>query len=159
MNYESNLKIVTKTVRFLIFDYKIDTTFLSEEDLIQEGMLALLKAEKIYNKERGAKFETYIRHVIKNRIVDLLRKQNNSPDSGAEQAQNTVGESLEQTFEKMELERALEQTLEGCTEIERAIFNSYVQGYTYSEIAEIFEISKKKIDNTIQKVRGLVRGR
>jgi DNA-directed RNA polymerase specialized sigma24 family protein len=42
-----------------------------------------------------------------------------------------------------------------CNEIERAVFNAYLGGFSYGEIEKIFTINKKKIDNTIQKIKKL----
>ena len=46
---------------------------------------------------------------------------------------------------------------EHCNQLERSIFNAYYKGYSYQEIGEIFEINKKKVDNTIQKILNLAR--
>ena len=144
-------KLVTTVVRRVMFHYRLAHLNLSEDDLIQEGMLALMRAARTFKEDGGAKFETYASRCIHNGIVDIVRREINQPSPI--EAVVEIGDGHE-WVEKREI---LMQALEECTEIERAIFNSFMQGYTYDEIAKIFEIGKKKIDNTIHKVKTKVR--
>jgi len=143
------LKLVTVVVRKIIFTYKVKN--FSEEDLVQEGMLALLKARNTFKEDGGAKFETYASRCIHNRVIDVIRRERGTDSLDFEISSQDDG--VERELRDEILERVLTQ----LNEIERAIFNSYIQGYTYTEIAKIFEINNKKIDNTIQKVKIFVR--
>lgn len=127
-----------------------------EQDLAQEGHIALIRARGTFNAELGIKFETYASRVIKNRFIDLLRRENER--TGLLNDQATTGTTIEDHYnivEKSELVRKILNTQ--CTPIERAIFNSYARGHGYDEISKIFDITKKKIDNTIQKIRNKIR--
>ena len=127
-----------------------------EQDLSQEGHIALIRARQTFNAELGVKFETYASRVIKNRFIDLLRKENES--TGLLNDSATTGATIEDHYnivEKSELVKKILNTQ--VTPIERAIFNSYARGHGYDEISKIFDITKKKIDNTIQKVRNKIR--
>ena len=146
MNYEHE-----RLVRMIIRRFEI--TGISEDDLFQEGMLALLKAEKTYKKQNGAKFETYASVVIRNHIIDVMRTQKDEPIGLNEDI--TVDDQHSDT--QAELLKILHEVLDSCNQFERAIFNAYFQGYSYQEICEIFGISKKKVDNTIQKIRKLAK--
>lgn len=50
----------------------------------------------------------------------------------------------------------LNRILDGMSEVERTVYNLREAGYSYVEISELLNISKKQIDNTLQKVRRLV---
>lgn len=45
------------------------------DDIVNEGVLALIKAVESYDLERGVKFETYAAIRIKGAIIDFVRKQ------------------------------------------------------------------------------------
>ena len=146
--------MVHVVVRKLLFG-RVTPVGLSEEDLVQEGMIALLVADRTFKEDMGAKFETYASRCIHNRVVDVIRRAKRAPESAGDREQD-VGErgQIEDDFEREEI---LKNVLSECNEIERAIFNSYFQGYSYTEIANIFEVPQKKIDNTIQKIKNKVK--
>ena len=131
----------------------------NEQDLMQEGMLALLRARDTFREGSGAKFETYASCVIRNHLIDILRRQKNNPDISSECPDNTANHKFSPEAEEQFLEKSstIKKILTSLPEIERAIFNCYFQGYSYDEIVKIFNTSKKKIDNTIQKVRKLIK--
>jgi RNA polymerase sporulation-specific sigma factor len=136
--------VVRRFVNFDIYD---------EDDLFQEGCIALLKAEKTYNEKRGIKFETYASTVIRNRITDILRKNGEKNEGG--EIDNETGKNLEHEVDFIEKREILNMVLQKCTDIERAVWNAYIGGYSYIEIEKIFAINKKKIDNTVQKIKKL----
>ena len=154
-NYQKLVRAVVfkTTVNFNLAEFS-----LTEDDLIQEGNLALMKAIKTFKPHDGrAKFETYASVCIKNRILDILRSQttdtNVSVDIIPENFLVTDYDYLDLAIKRDILDKALKM-LPG---IERAIFNSYMEGHSYAEISKIFEIAPKKIDNTIQKIKSLVK--
>lgn len=128
-------------------------TGVDEDDLFQEGMLALLRAEKTFDDQKGVKFETYASHVIYNRLIDILRKHQAHYEEEPLPLDTAVGEPLGDEIERRRKLRLVRKVLAGCTDIERAIFNAYYQGYSYKEICGIFDVTTKKIDNTIQKIK------
>ncbi|MCL2850805.1 MAG: sigma-70 family RNA polymerase sigma factor [Firmicutes bacterium] len=151
-------KLVITVVRHTIF--KLDAhPSLGEEDLIQEGLIALLRAKQTFKGDGGAKFETYASTCIRNRLIDILRKESTQipsksigDENNTKYTQSDIDAATRKT-EFLEKEEILKTVLNTCTDIERAILNTYLQGYSYTEIAKIFEISNKKIDNTIQKIK------
>ena len=150
MNYEHE-RLVRAIIRTVIRKFEVPR--IAEEDLFQEGMLALLKAQRTYKSDAGAKFETYASVVIHNRIVDVIRMHKEDLVDLAED----ITADNQQNGKKEELLKILHEVLDNCTEFEKAIFNAYFQGYSYQEICEIFGINKKKVDNTIQKIHRLAR--
>lgn len=145
-NYDRLVRMVVR--RFVNFD------IYDEDDLFQEGCIALLKAEKTYSENKGVKFETYASTIIRNRITDILRR--NGENTAGGEIDNETGKRLEHEVDFIEKKEMLDRALQKCTDIERAIWNAYFSGYTYDEIEKIFTANKKKIDNTIQKIKKLV---
>ena len=124
-----------------------------EEDLVQEGMLAYFKAQSTFDPLRDVKFDTYASRVITNRFIDILRK---GPDVHAVLDEDTTTGVL--TFDDeinlLEIKKILQTHV---TELERAIFNSYIEGFSYEEMGKIFELPRKKIDNIVQKVKRTIK--
>ena len=147
-------RMVRTIARGLMRSY--DVVGLDEEDLVQEGMIALLKAQQTYNEKSNAKFETYASVVIRNRIIDVIRSYKVIEPIKA--TEPTVGEDFDSSGNHVEeLLKILHEVLQKCSDVEKAIFNAYFQGYSYDEICKIFSINKKKVDNTIQKIHRLAR--
>ena len=153
MDFEYELKderLVRTVIRSLMRKYNIFSV--DEEDLFQEGAVGLLKAKMTYKAQSKAKFETYASTVVRNHVLDYLREQNKEP---IPPEGSTVPGKVDPDPALWEiLNRVLK---EHCDPLERSIFNAYYKGYSYQEICEIFEINKKKVDNTIQKILKLAR--
>jgi len=126
---------------------------MDEQDLFQEGMIAYMRATATYNPERDVKLETYATRVITNRFIDLLRKQ---PDTDAmfDDEKTTSDFSLDDEVHLIEIKKIL---ADHVNEIERAIFNSYIEGFSYEEISKIFDRPRKQIDNIVQKVKKIIK--
>ena len=56
-------------------------------------------------------------------------------------------------FKQSQIEK--EAFLAKLQELERKIYKRHEEGYRYDEIAKMYHITKKKVDNTIQKIRKL----
>ena len=127
----------------------------TEQDLIQEGMLAYMKAEKTFDANAGAKFETYASRVITNRFIDLIRR---APAGTSQINDDTFGNGtdFDNEIKVIEIKKVLK---ENVCEVERAIFYGYIEGLTYEEISKIFELPRKKIDNIVQKVKKIIKER
>jgi RNA polymerase sporulation-specific sigma factor len=125
---------------------------IKEEDLFQEGMLAYMKAQMTFNPERGTTLDTYASTVIKNRFIDLIRKEQDTKKLTIDPQDS--GFTIEDEMNLAEIKKIL---FKSVTEIERAIFNSYIEGISYDEIGKIFDKTRKKIDNTVQKVKRIIK--
>jgi len=55
--------------------------FAHTDDIVNEGVIALMKAIDKYDEEKNAKFDTYINKRIKGLIIDMARKQDWVPRS------------------------------------------------------------------------------
>ncbi|MDR0384424.1 MAG: sigma-70 family RNA polymerase sigma factor [Christensenellaceae bacterium] len=149
--------VVTKLIRNGR-DKRIHLNNMEEEDLTQEGFIALLKARKTFEKDKGVKFETYASKIINNRIIDILRTQKNNENNYGIDADAFSGNDLQARFNEISIYSGVLNVINTkCSEIEKLIFSSFINGYSYKEIESKLSINKKKIDNTIQKVRRLTK--
>ena len=82
LRYEHIVKCVAMQVR------GIYSGFAQVEDIINEGLLTLLKAVDKFDPDKGVKFETYVSKRIRGMVVDLARKQDWMPRSVRKKAKD-----------------------------------------------------------------------
>lgn len=162
----------TEYVRYLARPY-----FLAggdAEDLIQEGMIGLIKAIREYDASQNASFKTFASSCIKNKLFTALKKaarNKHSPlnhyisleapffDSNPEHpdfALTALGASSDpvelvignEAFK--ELSQALRGLLSG---FEAKVLDLYLEGRSYQEISNITSKPAKSIDNAVQRIR------
>lgn len=138
------------------------------EDFVQEGLLSFLLASKTYEPELGASFKNYAVKCTKNRFSDIIKKSNNKsavPSSKLVSIDNlTVSEESDttQNVEDFVLEREYLKTLlthlySSLTVGEREVFEMYIKGYSYTDIANQLDTTPKTVDNTLQKIKRKLR--
>ena len=158
------------TLRYIKLIYSIAQSYNADgyelQDFVQEGLLAFLLACKTYTPDSGASFKNFAVKCAKNRFSDILKSSNRKsavPSSKIVSIDSITGESDEaQNVEDFVLEREYLKTL--MTHLysllsvqERAVFSLYVQGYSYSDIANKLDSTSKSIDNTLQKIKRKLR--
>lgn len=143
---------------------------ISREDLFQEGCIALLEACKRYQENDKAKFSTFAFVVIERRLnkfffkslrrykkeysldkydyIDHLNalRSNSICDNPLAYSK---AEDREQELNKMRM----------ITEEDRKIIKLRAQNYSYKEIADMLNISTKRIDNRLARVKRLKKER
>lgn len=141
------------------------------EDIIQEGMIGLMKAIRSYDEKKGAAFPTFASLCIKRQLVTAVKVSNrkkHSPlnyyvsfyaDNGddmvlvdelkADQTSNPENLMLGK-LQSQKLADAIEKKL---SRLEQAVLREYLTGKSYDEIAETLGKSAKSIDNAIQRIR------
>lgn len=143
-----------KVVNFLK-KYRLKST--ERDDLIQEGMIGLFKAIYTFNKELGIKFSTYSKKCIENQIKNALNtmwkyKLNEvfSDEKLDEliEMKNPESKAIEEDYNEM-----IEKYIEGLDKIERCVLEKFLEGKSYKVIASELEISFKKVDNILSKIR------
>ena len=141
------------------------------EDLIQEGMVGLIKAFREYKPEREASFRTYAEICIRNRLYSVLRAagrdkhqplnqsvsldtpdfDSNSYTSGTSNlAQRNPEDSL---IDKEHTAALLSGVRKQLSEFEAKILGYYLDGLSCREIAETVGRSPKSVDNAVQRIR------
>lgn len=144
------------------------------EDVVQEGMIGLVKAIRSFDASREAGFKTYANTCINNQILKAIRKaeqEKNSPlndaislDNKLSGAKNdlTLGEIIRASIVDEPEETVIyEDTLsrlrnferETLSPLELQVFKEKLKGKDYNEIAKTLGKSPKTIDNAIQRIR------
>ena len=135
------------------------------DDLVQEGMIGLLKAIRDYDPARESRFQTFAALCIdrqmlraieasnreKNRpLNDSLRLSGELPVYSAEEE----GASPEMTFIDRELKAARLEKLSGkLSALEREVLSGYLDGLSLREIASQIGKPPKTVDNAFQRIR------
>ena len=141
------------------------------EDLIQEGMVGLLKAIRSYDPSRDASFRTFAEICIRSRLYSVLRSQTldkhaalnhsviveapffdgNSYTAGSLDISQSNPEDLVILQENFnEMWKCVQNQL---SEFEAKILGFYLDGLSYREIAAKVRKSPKSVDNAVQRIR------
>lgn len=138
------------------------------EDLLQEGMIAVVNAIGSYKGD--ASFKTYATACIRNRIFSLIRSfnsQKNKPlnnyvslsgylDNDNDKTDIIIAKTFgpEEIYinreDVKERKKSIEQTL---SKYEYKILQLFLRGYSYEKIAKILDKNEKSIDNALQRIR------
>ncbi len=144
----------------------------TDEDIVQEGMIGLYRAIMCFNKEKNDSFASFASMCIKRRVLSALqsanRKKNmplntcislNKPvdDTG----EKTLGDVIENTqfdpeklFINKEKRKSQRMRIENqLSKLEKQIVMRYLDGESYDEIAKKLNITKKSVDNAMQRIR------
>jgi len=157
-------------IRTITSKYRI--TGFDRDDLIQEGMVGLFSAVKAYDENREASFKTFASLCISHRIIKLLERSDNAKSSGnifiSLDDSSVNAEKLIADFsavsdndtdpEEMYICKENISTLkkrikEKLSRRENQVFDLYVSGESYSDIAKSLDITVKSVDNAIQRIR------
>ncbi|MGN0395986.1 MAG: sigma-70 family RNA polymerase sigma factor [Coprococcus sp.] len=142
------------------------------EDLIQEGMIGLIKAIRDYNDNKGASFSTFAVLCIRRQMVTAVNTSNRKKhlplnyyvslyasdgESDAELVDELVaGDSSEP--EEILIGRAKKESVYDMIETrlskyEKQVLSEYLTGDSYEVISERMNKPVKSIDNAIQRIR------
>lgn len=145
------------------------------EDLIQEGMIGLFKAVRDYDTEKSASFFSFAELCITCQIYSALETSNRKKHSplnnyvSFSSQEEADGMNLEEIIgsqnvspEQLMIEKEVKQEFfstleERLSTLEKNVLYLYLEGNSYTRIAEIMEVSPKSIDNTLQRIRGKVK--
>lgn len=132
------------------------------DDLMQEGMLGLLKAVNTYNPEAGTAFSTFAHLCIGSGMKTAVKRSlsagnyplNVSSDL-SEEGDKLVSEiDPEKTVigkeDEEEFDRKISATL---SSLEYGVLRGYLAGLCYREIAEKLGVSEKAVDNALFRIR------
>lgn len=138
------------------------------EDLIQEGMLGLLKAVRAFDERKGVPFEAFAHLCIKRRLLNTLKY---GEHRGADSQTVFIGEPLFDDKDAasavsapisdpmllvigMEEQRELKRQLSSLLSVfEAKVLELFLEGYSYEEMSRLLGKSIKSVDNAIQRIR------
>lgn len=139
------------------------------EDLIQEGMLGLLSAIREFDSSMSASFKTYAEICVKRRIYSAIKmasRKKHEPlnemisfddvlsDEGLSQTGGVFRRTPEEQVLAQESADEIIQTYSRyLSKFETKILELYLDGLSYSEIAEACAKPKKSVDNAVQRIR------
>ena len=169
-NQDAMSEILKKYKPFVIMRAKKYYLFDGEnDDLIQEGMIGLLKAIKAYDPNREASFDTFATICIKRQIITAINKSNSnrnkifrlSTKGILEEEDNIsyISKSLiyynpeELFFGKDKLENLKSYLNNNLSKMEKEVFNYMLLGYNYIEISKKTGRTSKTVDNSIQRIK------
>ncbi len=131
----------------------------ASDDLAQEGLMALLMAIKTYDSSNGVKFLTYANTCIKNRMILTFKKDNKLNSKERAEVTEEIAD-CDSTYipenvllEKEWLDEVFDKVYSTLSELEWNVFQLYLSGLAYNQIALKMEISVKVVDNAMQRVR------
>ncbi|MCR5148082.1 MAG: sigma-70 family RNA polymerase sigma factor [Eubacterium sp.] len=159
-------RLVRKEIRFL-FIVGADS-----DDLLQEGMIGLVKAIRGYDPEKYAVFSTFaticVRRQVRTAITTYNRKKHtplntyisfNSEDGDGSAFSDVMGgddkldnpENIVIAEEKRnEIYKEIEKKL---SPLEKKILNLYLKGLSYSEISLETGKNEKSVNNALTRIR------
>ena len=145
------------------------------DDLIQEGMIGLFKAVRDYKEEKETSFFSFADLCISRQLYSALEASNrkkhqplNTYISFSNQ-ENNDGMNIEEIVtdhtispEPMVIEQEGREEFflrlkESLSAMERTVLYLYLEGNSYTQIAEIMSKTPKSIDNTLQRIRGKIK--
>lgn len=145
------------------------------DDLIQEGMIGLFKAMRDYKEEKETSFFSFADLCISRQLYSALEASNrkkhqplNTYVSFSNQ-ENSDGMNIEEIVtdhtispEQMLIEQEGREEFfvrlkESLSAMERTVLYLYLEGNSYTQIAEIMSKPSKSIDNTLQRIRSKIK--
>lgn len=135
------------------------------DDLIQEGMIGLFKAVRDYQAGKDTSFQTFARICVDRQIYSAIQNSNRQKhqplnsyvslsQDDDENFDEVWAENPESIIIDQENTRNLEKEIYGkLSPMERKVLESYLNGCSYAEIADILGKSPKSIDNALKRIR------
>lgn len=145
-----------------------------KEDLIQEGMIGLFRAITNYDSDREASFKTFADLCINRQMITAIKgagRMKHSPlntsvsihdkydsDEDSKSIEETFADSSNYNPEEEVLFNEQVEYIEANSDkifsnLELDVWNVYLKGRTYTEIASLMGKSPKTIDNAIQRMK------
>ena len=131
------------------------------DDLMQEGMLALLRAAQAFRFDGGASFATYARLCVKHRLWNAAERlmahetpqEDKSLFSQLEKG-GAAGDPSDRVLGHEEETAFLARLKQVLSDLEYRVMVLHVAAYSYEEIAAALNISSKSVDNALCRIRG-----
>ncbi len=144
------------------------------DDIVQEGMIGLFKAIRDYSPDKQASFKYFADICITRQIITAVKtatRQKHSPLNSyislskpayEDESERTLIEMLslrtslnpeEIMIDKENLKSTEQKIRKSLSKFELEVMEHYINGKSYTEIAELLEKEPKSIDNAIQRVK------
>lgn len=141
------------------------------DDLIQEGMMGLMKAVREFDSSKEATFRTFAEVCIRNRMFSALRAASREKHSPLNQSisietpffdsssyATVSGHATNLNPEELMIlrenrEHDFVRINQQLSSLERRVLSLYLDGMTYGEIATTLGRSPKSVENAVQRIR------
>ena len=133
------------------------------DDLMQEGMIGLYKAIKGYDSTKQASFKTFATLCITRQIQSAIRAANSKKNivlgeiidkNLADFDVATNKENPETNFiQNQNYEKFVDEIKNKLSKKEMEIFDCYLEGFSYEQIARKLDIERKSVDNALVRIR------
>ena len=141
------------------------------DDLIQEGMLGLMKAVREFDCSKEASFHTFAEVCIRNRVYSVLRaaaREKHRPLNHSISIETPFFESNSYTAidghdaqenpEDLMIRREnrshdLLRINQRLSPLEGKVLSLYLDGLTFAEIAKVLRKPPKSVENAVQRIR------
>ena len=134
------------------------------EDLRQGASISLYRAALAYRADRGVTFGLFAKICIVNGIADSLRyigkkggtlsidelEESEQPDDGEPNPQSLL-------LDKERVGETRRQIRSALSDLEYEIFEMYISGFSYAEIASRIGKSQKSVDNALCRIKKKLR--
>ncbi|MBR5341780.1 MAG: sigma-70 family RNA polymerase sigma factor [Erysipelotrichaceae bacterium] len=141
-------------------DFKVD-----ENDLFQEGCLALYDSAFTYEEKHNVKFSSYAYMNIRSRIVGVLRncfrtysEEGYSLDNGRDRYQRfCVHDDPVNYHREIQFKEELDRFIRSLDSQDQMLLKLKNDDCSYKQIAQILDISVKRVDNRLRTLRNRLR--
>ncbi len=145
-----------------------------EDDIVQEGMIGLYKAIKMYDHEKENSFKTFANLCIERQLITAIKTSNRQKhiplntsfslnDSAYEENDELsvidildakIVEDPLETITRNESKDIIEKRIYNeLSSMEKSVLDKFLDGYSYNSIATQLDMTPKAIDNAIQRIR------
>ena len=146
------------------------------DDIVQEGLIGLFKAIKMFKKDKNNSFKSFANMCIERQLITAIKSStrqkhmplnsylslnasayDNEEENGIElinTLDNKMVEDPLETIMKKEYYEQIESSIEkSLSTFEKQVLDGYVKGYSYVTIAKKLDSPVKSVDNAIQRIR------
>lgn len=139
-----NMSLIKLVVNTVTKKSRNLTRLIEMEDLYQDGCIAFCKACDTYNSEAGASLQTYAVKVIKNAILDSLRKMEDPyKEQHLEDLENVENMAIYECIEKAEMSAIIDWANEQIENTKRYNVSQTVKNGLFA-IQEMINGKEKK---------------
>ena len=153
-----------RMIHSIINDYQLEygDFLISREDLYQEALIGIYEACFAYQLGSNAKFSTFVYIVIKRRInrfyKNHLRRYINESYSldnmdFLDHREEFKASSVSEDPIAYHKQEELKESLNRLSDLDREILQLRMKNYSYAQIAHKLDISSKKVDNRLYKLK------
>lgn len=144
----------------MYFFTKFKNIPLSFDDFKQDATIAFLKAVSTYNEEKNKSLLYFANTCMMNKLTSLVRSERKKDniisldetieDNSSSKVIPCSPVTSQEEYEKLAWIRNFRDTINNIlTTEQKGVWELYLQGFSYEEIAEKTGLTKKKVDNTI----------